>query len=431
MKPTKINFNLRNKADINQPIIISITGNLFEKRIRFASGLTIEPNHWDFEKQRVKHQLTRAGLINSQLNSIVTLLDNYIDKKSRLEGVVSTVDTLKTFVKVEVLKRKPKHEVSDINANSDLAVLLDEAYRILSTTTTETGTGLRKQSSLRKHQQAIAGIKAFIEYKLKQSVTLQSVSDAFLSGYKQFLAEGYNQGGNVFKSISDTTIQKHLRCTKQLIIAVVDANKATLKLPDNCMPGLDRAWKIKGINSERKLVLTTDEIEKIKNIELEPLSSEAIARDTFIMMYYTGGQRISDISTLQDSIFSEGSIHMVQKKTQSYIRIEIVEEVKAILSQYGGVFPSQAPQTTNVKLKAIAKSLGFNRKVVFKESKGGKTEIKLVNVADEIACHSARRSFATHKFLEDWNYTQIMKFTGHKSESELLKYINVEGLKAY
>ncbi len=399
--------------------------------MRFASGLTIEPNHWDFEKQRVKYQLTKAGLINSQLNSIFTLLNEYIDKKSRLEGVIPTVEMLRAFVKVKILKREVNGNPNEVSAQSDLVALLDEAYRILSTTTTESGTGLRKHSTLRKHEQAIAGMKAYIEFKLKQSVTLKSVTDSFLSGYKQFLAEGYSDDKKVFKAISDATIQKHLRCTKQLVATVVDSNKAVLKLPDNCLPGLDKSWKIKGINSERKLVLTVDEIKQLKNVELKALSPEAIARDTFIMMYYTGGQRISDISTLNDSIFSEGSIHMVQKKTQNYIRIEIAEEVKAILSQYGGVFPSQAPQTTNVKLKAIARSLGFDRKVVFKESRGGRTLTELVSVSDVIACHSARRSFATHKFIEDWSYTQIMKFTGHKSESELRKYINVDGLDSY
>jgi integrase len=41
--------------------------------------------------------------------------------------------------------------------------------------------------------------------------------------------------------------------------------------------------------------------------------------------------------------------------------------------------------------------------------------------------HTARRSFATNAFLAGLPTISIMKITGHKSESQFMKYIKVTG----
>jgi integrase len=39
--------------------------------------------------------------------------------------------------------------------------------------------------------------------------------------------------------------------------------------------------------------------------------------------------------------------------------------------------------------------------------------------------HTARRSFATNLYLQGYPAIEIMKITGHKTESSFLKYIKV------
>ena len=66
---------------------------------------------------------------------------------------------------------------------------------------------------------------------------------------------------------------------------------------------------------------------------------------------------------------------------------------------------------------------------------GGKAELgtvvingSAVDKGSEISTHTARRSFATNAYLSrTLDVHQIMKCTGHKSESSFLKYLKLNG----
>ena len=49
---------------------------------------------------------------------------------------------------------------------------------------------------------------------------------------------------------------------------------------------------------------------------------------------------------------------------------------------------------------------------------------------ENISSHTARRSFATIKYLDGYSPYEIMKITGHRSVKSLLNYIKVSQLDA-
>ncbi len=60
-----------------------------------------------------------------------------------------------------------------------------------------------------------------------------------------------------------------------------------------------------------------------------------------------------------------------------------------------------------------------------KEIIGGETKIRTVSKFELITTHTARRTAATHMYLRNMLPIDIMKITGHKTESSFLKYICV------
>ena len=58
-------------------------------------------------------------------------------------------------------------------------------------------------------------------------------------------------------------------------------------------------------------------------------------------------------------------------------------------------------------------------------TKGGKEVITTKHKYTCVSTHTARRSFATNSYLRGIDTLLIMAITGHKTESEFLKYIKL------
>ena len=66
-------------------------------------------------------------------------------------------------------------------------------------------------------------------------------------------------------------------------------------------------------------------------------------------------------------------------------------------------------------------------KYVVESHRGKYVNIKVLNKYEKIGAHTARRSFATMAYLDGgFPKEMVMKFTGHKSEREFDKYINLK-----
>lgn len=149
-------------------------------------------------------------------------------------------------------------------------------------------------------------------------------------------------------------------------------------------------------------------------------------RDLFVVGCLTG-LRFSDYSTLTPDNFTEGYIVKRTKKTNVTVRIPMHDYVKEIIRKYNSHLPGGYNiQYFNAYLKVICKEIGFNDRVTFSYTQGG--EIKTVNKEkwELISSHTARRSAATNMYLTGRMKTyEIMKITGHKTESCFFRYIKI------
>ena len=149
-------------------------------------------------------------------------------------------------------------------------------------------------------------------------------------------------------------------------------------------------------------------------------------RDLFVVGCLTG-LRYSDYSTLRKENFNGDYIVKVTKKTGAKVSIPIHDYVREIYEKYDGELPTGLSiQTFNEHLKNICKKIGFNEKVTFSYTKGGKVITETKQKWELISSHSARRSFATNAYLTNrLEPFKIMAITGHTTEKSFFRYIKV------
>ena len=193
--------------------------------------------------------------------------------------------------------------------------------------------------------------------------------------------------------------------------------------------------------------LTLSEIHRINNYEFKKDYLDN-ARDWLIIGVWTGF-RVSDLLTLNKLNIDGEFIQKDTLKTDFPVYVPMHNHVKKILQKRNGDFPRKISDPKfNDYIKLVCKDVGLTHKIKgakmspIKVEVNGKNKIihrKINSVYKKyelISSHVCRRSFATNHYGKLDTLT-IMKITGHKTESQFLKYIKItpmeyaEKLKKY
>jgi len=189
-----------------------------------------------------------------------------------------------------------------------------------------------------------------------------------------------------------------------------------------------KLFKASKNNNIQNITLTQNEIDTLYRLEelTEPLER---IRDVFLVGCYTA-QRISDYGRIkpQNIINIDGNnyLKIIQKKTSTEVTVPISNQCWQILTKYNLKLPRIPEQKINAGIKKLGKMAGINSIVIVERLKGGE-KVKTEHPKYElIVSHTARRTGATLMYDAKISTLEIMKFTGHKKESNFLKYINIE-----
>lgn len=195
-------------------------------------------------------------------------------------------------------------------------------------------------------------------------------------------------------------------------------------------------------NKTKDVYLNEEEINAVFMHDFSHSEKLDNVRDNFIIGLRTG-LRISDFMQLKDFNIIDGNIEIETTKTSHPVVIPMHQQVKAILLKRNGNLPNQISDAKfNEYVKDVCKDVGFTQMV---------DGAKMINKKDEkdffpnieiisknknrkefgtypkyelITSHTCRRSFASNLYGKIPNLT-IMAITGHKTESQFLKYIKI------
>ncbi|MCV6629186.1 MAG: site-specific integrase [Flavobacteriaceae bacterium] len=179
-------------------------------------------------------------------------------------------------------------------------------------------------------------------------------------------------------------------------------------------------------NKTSDVYLTESEINAIYEQDFSSSVRLDNARDLFVIGLRTG-LRISDFLRLKEIDIKKGYIQIETAKTGEPVIIPLHHQIKAIIEKNGGKLPySISDQRFNLYIKEVCQMAGITEKVegakMNPETK--RKESGIYPKFELVSSHICRRSFATNLYGKLPNMN-IMAITGHRTESQFLKYIKI------
>lgn len=150
------------------------------------------------------------------------------------------------------------------------------------------------------------------------------------------------------------------------------------------------------------------------------------ARDLFLIGAYTG-LRFQDYSTLTAEDFSGAYIVNRNRKTGTRVVIPIHPTIRTIVQSGYDFTYRMSQQKFNEHIKEVAHLAGITELIHYSRSVGGKRKYFTDEKWKLVTSHTARRSFATNAYKSGIPAISVMKITGHRRESNFMKYIRISG----
>ena len=182
-----------------------------------------------------------------------------------------------------------------------------------------------------------------------------------------------------------------------------------------------------------KIALSFDELKILEELDLTANPRLERVRDLFLIGCYSG-LRFSDFSRLRpEHITTDKGQRMIEidtQKTGEKVFIPLFPILETLLFKYAFAVPKISGQKMNDYLKELGQLAGMNKRLLVKNSAGGSRREMEMAKWEKLTTHVARRSFATNFYLAKMPAFQIMKITGHRTESSFRQYICIDSKMA-
>lgn len=403
-----VNFNLRSKKSAGETTIMLVV-NFQGKRVRISTKERIAVSLWNLENQTVYTTINEAE--NQEVNKrLEDLKKEVISLLNRADLHLNEID-LKSFKsKVEAFIVQAKNK-----ENQDYFWKLFDAFVAYKKRTTKSFHDY--DFALRKHLSAT---------ELKHAIpltfaSLQNKEGGFVDHFRYYLVhEAKNKNG--LPGLFTNTIWKQFKNLKAFLNWCFDQQ-------------LVSSFSLKHLKSYKETIddiyLTEDELLKL---ELLPLCGEAKkVRDLFLLSCETG-LRFSDFCSIEAQSIKKDHFEVFPKKTRKNERarrvfIPFSARVKRILqtnNQVVPTYPYSKITQFNKLLKELCKQADINELTVYHRFIKGEFVMFEYPKYELVSSHTGRRTFCTLKFLAGMPSHAIMKFSGHTSEPNFLRYLKLD-----
>lgn len=408
------------KAKTPTPIVCAVR---FEnQRINLGTGFKALPGHWNAKNGRVKNVVD--ALDKDQING-------YLDRTEKaIKGIITDLKANLIPLTKETVKGRIDAYLNPVAEVEKPKTLLDFVRWYIETCPTRLVRGSKSRTgrfispdTIRRYITTQNGLEAFaITYP--RTLEFDNIDAGFYKAFTAWLTS---------RNYATNNVSKYVENVKGFMSAAVDEGFTT-----------NMAYrKFSNLREDAEnIYLTEAELQRIYDLDLSKNVRLDRVRDLFLFAAWTG-LRFSDFSTLQPEHIKtdeDGNpyLDLRQRKTGGRVQIPIVHEViTKLLAKYSGNLPAGiSNQKTNDYIKEICQQAELTERILKHVTKGGKAVVKTSEGWDKMSAgvekwtlvtsHTARRSFATNMFKRGMPPILIMKLTGHKKESEFLKYIKID-----
>ena len=404
----KLNFYIRDKS-VDDESTIRMSFHYDGNRLRMPTDCKVPIEYWNEKTQRVRELLEfpDATEINDKLDKLEEIILSLYKKYRDLGFYPYPREFRKEFLLLEGNPLKNRREKT----------FWDFFDEFVSYKENELSDVRDYNNSLRKH---LTNIEKKIGRPLNFEILANSESNFDQYWNQYLLFEALNSEGN--PGLTTNTAGKQNKNLKVFLNWCFERNvisRFSLKRFPTVQEDVDKVY------------VTEEELERINTIELES-EEEQVIRDLFIIGCETG-LRFSDFIRIDAKDIRNKQIHFRPKKTRKQgnnkIIIPVSERLESVFSKYTDNLPTfNGKRVTqfNAVLREICKKAGLTEEIVRYRFIAGK-ELKEVKFKyQEISSHTCRRTFCTLKFLKGMPAQAIMKFSGHKTERNFLKYLKLD-----
>jgi len=390
-----VRFYLKNKhSEVPTPIMMCF---FYEKkRIRVSTHEKVHPKNWNEKEQMARRSEEGYEALNESLKK---LSEDYLKSYRILKSIGATINSQAIFRQYDNVTNA---------VNKDGKTLTGFIKEFIETSDLRVTHGTIKSY---KTTQAV-----LVRYKQFKNCGLDfnDITLSFRDDFNNFLQKKLNYTKN--------TAGKHI---KNMKVFMKEAHERGLH---NNMEFTKKGFKV-GKEDVDNIYLTEEELDMICDLDLSADQRLDHVRDLFIVGCWTG-LRFSDFIQIRRENISNDIITIRTQKTQELVSVPVHPIIKKIMEKYKGKYasglpPAYANQVMNNNLKIIGEMAGLNESVYMSRTKGGKKVESTPKKFEVITTHTARRSFATNLYKSGMPSLSIMKITGHRSEKNFLRYINM------
>ena len=395
------NFNLKDKKATETLIYLVVRwkGN----RLKYSTHEKINPKYWNDNSQRAKllKDFPNASLLNDRLDQIEATAKNAISKSREI-----TETPLSTEVKdwLDIEFKRVESKVVPTQLNNFIDFFIQERTGEINPKTNS----VYSKKTLYKYKE----VKDVVN-RIESKIRIHQIGMGFYHKFKEYLTK---------ENKSINTIGKYITTLKTILHA---ARSKGIEL--------NRTYNSKEFVSmsekSTSIYLNENELKQIFDLDLRTRPKLEKVRDLFLVGAWTG-LRFADFTNLRkEDIQSDDIIEIRTTKTQKInekTAIPLHPIVKIILKKYEYELPKVI---SNQKFNEYIKEVGFLAGINEPFTKSITLGNKVVSITKEkcqfISSHTARRSFATNLYKQNFPSISIMAITGHTTETSFLKYIKV------
>mgnify|MGYP000017617347 CR=1 FL=1 len=367
---------------------------------RASIGFKVLPDWWNADEQKVR----RLAVIKNQskINSLITNLTKHFEDyegSNKRDGIIpSRADVKKHY---DSYFTKPEDNPKKLSLFDSIEEQIKHAKEH----------GTVSSGTVKSYKTTKEILILFNKNKYK--VDFEKIDLEFYFDFVQWCES---------KNLSKNYIGKHIKTIKTFMQFAIDNEYTTNES--------FRSKKFKVLKEDvHNVYLTEDELQALWKLDLTTLPRHERARDLFLIGAYTG-LRISDYNRLRKhNVKTVQGVEMIQitaTKTGKEVSIPIHPIVKAILNKNDGEPPQRLPdQHINYLIKEVAQSAGIDSIEYTSQTIGGKNVMLKKYKFELVKSHTARRSFCSNAFLAGMSPIDIMRISGHRTESAFMKYIKL------
>lgn len=404
----------------DKPTSIYLLYRYRETRLKYSTGQTILPTLWNADQQQARtNQPTRRDrepfeTLNARLSRYRSSLAQ-ITNRCRLADLEPTVEEVRAQLDKEFATAKARKQATEPRTPAPVAVgFFDYCERYIN----DCKTGKKLTGGNRTYSVYVAKSLRTTVNNLKQFQTIYPA----VSTFDGFTLEMYHQFKNflIGKGYSLNTIGSQIKNIKSILKEGHRAGVHTNQIY--------RHEDFRKMSEEvDNIYLTDDELQRLYDLDLTDKPRLDAVRDAFLIGAYTG-LRFADFMQIRPhNITNDGRLLTINtQKTSTRVIVPLVPKVLTILNRNGLQTPKVlSNQKFNDYLKELAQLARLTDLVETTRTKGGKRDTSTRPKWELVTTHTARRSFATNAYKSGVSTVDIMKMTGHKTETSFMKYIKV------